>query len=236
MITFFSFKHKHGDQRFDHQIITSINLLQQTHLDENRFVQGGATKRNLDMDQSAVWAGSGCMAVSPISGLCLVAPLCTQFSNSSWSYDEIVDKISSPYRCVTFFSPLARECNRLTRIRRRCWGGSRRCPPARCSCPPPTARCSGCTTCCTAPPRCSSLQIKQRLVSSYWRAITRPHKVGSRARRKWSIFASSIFDVRDSTHILNVSKRGGSSLENVTATWYTFTGKLPSLSPRFLLV
>ena len=40
------------------------------------YVQGGATKRNPDMDKSAVWAGSGCMAVSPISGLRLVAPLC----------------------------------------------------------------------------------------------------------------------------------------------------------------
>ena len=41
------------------------------------IVQGGATNHNLDMDKSAVWAGSGCIAVSPISGLRLVAPLCT---------------------------------------------------------------------------------------------------------------------------------------------------------------
>ena len=47
-----------------------------------QVVQGGATKRNPDMDKSAVWAGSGCMAVSPISGLRLVAALCTGYTES----------------------------------------------------------------------------------------------------------------------------------------------------------
>ena len=47
-------------------------------------------KRNLEMDKSAVWAGTGCMAVSPISRLCFMSSVsspCTrhaQIVSTKW--------------------------------------------------------------------------------------------------------------------------------------------------------
>ena len=37
-------------------------------------VQSEEIKRDPEMDKSAVWAGSGCMAVFPISGSRLISP------------------------------------------------------------------------------------------------------------------------------------------------------------------
>ena len=43
---------------------------------ENQL-QGEDMKRNPEMDKLAVWAGTGCMAVSPISGLRFMSSPCT---------------------------------------------------------------------------------------------------------------------------------------------------------------
>ena len=40
----------------------------------SRAVQSEEIKRDPEMDKSAVWAGSGCMAVFPISGSRLISP------------------------------------------------------------------------------------------------------------------------------------------------------------------
>ena len=43
-------------------------------------IQGEDMKRNPEMDKSAVWAGTGCMAVSPISGLRFISSPCRCFT------------------------------------------------------------------------------------------------------------------------------------------------------------
>ena len=43
----------------------------------NDEVQSGEMERNPDMDESAVWAGKGCMAVFPISRLRFIFPPCS---------------------------------------------------------------------------------------------------------------------------------------------------------------
>ena len=55
-----------------------LNLSLATDIaDSTILLQSGEMKRNPDMDKSAVWAGTGCEAVSPIPGLCFISPSCT---------------------------------------------------------------------------------------------------------------------------------------------------------------
>ena len=42
--------------------------------DTTHTVQNEEIKRDPEMDKSAVWAGSGCMAVFPVSGSRLISP------------------------------------------------------------------------------------------------------------------------------------------------------------------
>ena len=55
-------------------------------------------KRNPDMDKWAVWAGTGCMAVFPISGLLFISPPCTGlgFIISHWLCEYEVKNLRSP--------------------------------------------------------------------------------------------------------------------------------------------
>ena len=51
-------------------------------------IQSEEIKRDPEMDKSAVWAGSGCMAVFPISGSRLISPPGTRIP----SLNEVLEK------------------------------------------------------------------------------------------------------------------------------------------------
>ena len=52
---------------------TSLEL-RENDVQTSLYIQYEEIKRDPEMDKSAVWAGSGCMAVFPISGSSLIPP------------------------------------------------------------------------------------------------------------------------------------------------------------------
>ena len=59
-------------------VMLGLNLLEYTcyaliFCEMRRYVKGEEIIRDPEMDKSAVWAGSGCMAVFPISGSSLIS-------------------------------------------------------------------------------------------------------------------------------------------------------------------
>ena len=57
-------------------------------------------KGNPDMDKSAVWAGTGCMAVLPISGLRYIFPLCSLVDSEKKHFKPSTAKILITSPCV----------------------------------------------------------------------------------------------------------------------------------------
>ena len=55
-------------------LLSSDRFCLPTEFYKVHIVQSEEIKRDPEMDKSAVWAGSGCMAVFPISGSRLISP------------------------------------------------------------------------------------------------------------------------------------------------------------------
>ena len=58
---------------------SSLHLCIEESWNEGIGIQSEEIKRDPEMDKSAVWAGSGCMAVFSISGSRLISPPGTSF-------------------------------------------------------------------------------------------------------------------------------------------------------------
>ena len=56
-----------------------------SNFDQPSQLQSGEMKPNPYMDKSAVWVVTGCMTVSPISGLRFNSPLCTKRQHDLYS-------------------------------------------------------------------------------------------------------------------------------------------------------
>ena len=69
-------------------------------------LQGEDMKRNLEMDKSAVWASTGCKAVSPISGLRFMSSPCTvyAFPAANKMQDMYVGQTSHAWISAVLFS------------------------------------------------------------------------------------------------------------------------------------
>ena len=68
----------------------------------NDAIRGGGIKSDPEMDNLAVWVGSGCMAVSSISGLRLFSPLCTKCLGMK-NYDFLVGHL----QLVVYIVPIS---------------------------------------------------------------------------------------------------------------------------------